>query len=125
FRSGPDAGSPPGTCILTGAVEYPQLVLKQAEFVHNLAAMREFCAARGGRAGAARHDEHVSGDHQPAAGGGSPWWTRTTRCSTPSKPTSRNGIPGVRQRCLAAENRYSSLRETGIEVRGKQVRSAM
>jgi D-serine dehydratase len=47
FRSGRGAGSPPGTCILTGAVEYPQLVLKRAEFEHNLAAMREFCAARG------------------------------------------------------------------------------
>ena len=47
FRSGPDAGSPPGTRILTDAVEYPQLVLKQAEFEHNLAAMREFCAAKG------------------------------------------------------------------------------
>jgi len=47
FRSGPDAGSPPGTCILTGAVEYPQLMLKQAEFEHNLTVMREFCAAKG------------------------------------------------------------------------------
>ena len=47
FRSGPDAGSPQGTCILTDAVEYPQLVLKRAEFEHNLAAMREFCAAKG------------------------------------------------------------------------------
>jgi D-serine dehydratase len=47
FRSGPDAGSAPGTCVLTGAVEYPQLVLKQADFEHNLTAMREFCAARG------------------------------------------------------------------------------
>ena len=47
FRSGPDAGSPPGTHVLSGAVEYPQLVLKRAEFEHNLAAMRDFCAARG------------------------------------------------------------------------------
>ncbi len=47
FRSGPDAGSAPGTCVLTDAVEYPQLVLKQAEFEHNLTAMREFCVARG------------------------------------------------------------------------------
>lgn len=47
FRSGPGAGSAPGTCVLTDAVEYPQLVLKQAEFEHNLAAMREFCMARG------------------------------------------------------------------------------
>lgn len=47
FRSGPDAGSAPGTCVLDGDVEYPQLVLKQAEFEHNLAAMREFCQARG------------------------------------------------------------------------------
>jgi D-serine deaminase-like pyridoxal phosphate-dependent protein len=47
FRSGPDAGSAPGTCVLDGDVEFPQLVLKQAEFEHNLAAMREFCQARG------------------------------------------------------------------------------
>lgn len=47
FRSGPDAGSLPGTHILTGTVEYPQLVLKRDEFEHNLAAMRDFCAARG------------------------------------------------------------------------------
>ncbi len=47
FRSGPDAGAVPGTSLLSGDVEYPQLVLKRAEFEHNLAAMREFCAARG------------------------------------------------------------------------------
>ena len=47
FRSGPDAGAVPGTSVLSGDVEYPQLVLKRAEFEHNLAAMREFCAARG------------------------------------------------------------------------------
>lgn len=46
FRSGPLAGSIPGTCVLTGEVEFPQLVLRQAEFEHNLAAMRDFCIAR-------------------------------------------------------------------------------
>lgn len=33
--------------MLDGNVELPQLVLKQAEFEHNLGAMREFCRARG------------------------------------------------------------------------------
>lgn len=47
FRSGPQAGAAPGTCVMSGDMEFPQLVLKQREFEHNLAAMRDFCAARG------------------------------------------------------------------------------
>jgi len=47
FRSGPQAGAAPGTWMMSGDMEFPQLVLKQHEFEHNLAAMRDFCAARG------------------------------------------------------------------------------
>lgn len=36
----------PGLSLLDRDVEFPQLVLKQAEFAHNLAAMNAFCAAR-------------------------------------------------------------------------------
>jgi D-serine deaminase-like pyridoxal phosphate-dependent protein len=43
FRS----GYVPGQSLLDPDVEFPQLVLKQAEFAHNLAAMDAFCAARG------------------------------------------------------------------------------
>jgi D-serine dehydratase len=37
----------PGLSLLDPDVEFPQLVLKQAAFAHNLAAMDAFCAARG------------------------------------------------------------------------------
>lgn len=37
----------PGLSLLDRDVEFPQLVLKQAEFTRNLAAMDAFCAARG------------------------------------------------------------------------------
>jgi D-serine dehydratase len=36
----------PGLSLLDPGVEFPQLVLKQAEFAHNLAAMNAFCVAR-------------------------------------------------------------------------------